>query len=74
MDELLLASALTQAAAVRSGTVSSEELVRARLDRIVGLNATLNAVVQMDAEAALAAAQPADERVIPGPDSRPHTA
>ena len=60
MDEILDASAMAQAAAIRSGRVSSEELVKAHLRRIEAVNPTLNAVVQLDAEGALKGAREAD--------------
>jgi len=60
MDELLQASAVAQAAAIREGRVSSEELVRAQLGRIAAVNPALNAVVQVNGSA-LAQARTADE-------------
>ncbi len=66
MEALLQASATAQAAAIRARQVSSEELVRAHLDRIAEVNPTLNAVVQSDPEAALAAARNADARLAAG--------
>lgn len=57
MDDLLRASAIAQAAAIRAREVSSEELTRAHLERIARVNRALNAVVQSDPEAALAAAR-----------------
>ena len=55
MDELLLASATRIAQAIREKKVSSEEFVKACLARIEEVNPRLNAVVQLPAEAALAA-------------------
>jgi amidase len=46
--------------ALRAGRVSSEEVVRACLDRIAAVNPKLNAVVQLRREAALAEARAAD--------------
>jgi amidase len=57
------------AAMVRSGEVSSRELVQASLDAIEALNGELNAFVHVDAEGALAAAdvvEPGDERPFAG--------
>ena len=48
------------AAAIRLGTVSSEETVRAYLDRIAAVNPILNAVVQLRHDAALIEARAAD--------------
>jgi amidase len=58
--------ALELAEMVRSGEVSSRELVQCSLDRIEELNPTLNAFVDIDAEGALRAA----DAVSPG-DARP---
>ncbi len=57
------------AALVRSGEVTSRELVQASLDSIDGLNGELNAFVHVDAEVALATAgaiKPGDERPFAG--------
>jgi amidase len=48
------------AESLRRGALSSEAVVRAFLDRIEAVNPRLNAVVQLRAEAALAAARAAD--------------
>src|SRR6185503_13720123 len=48
------------AEALRRGALSSEAVVRAYLDRIEAVNPSLNAVVQLRAEAALAEARAAD--------------
>jgi len=66
MSDLLVSSAIAQAAAIRCGRVSSEELVRAHLDRIAAINPALNAVVQTDAAAALEAARSADRKLRTG--------
>lgn len=71
MDALLQASATSQAAAIRAGEVSSEELVRAHLDRIAAVNPALNAVIQSDPDAALAAARSADARLAAGDAAGP---
>jgi amidase len=62
MDPLLFKSATHLLHALREKWVSSEELVRAMLDRIDVVNPRLNAVVQLASEAALAAARDADRR------------
>jgi len=49
------------AAAIRLGRISSEEAVRAYLDRIAAVNPKLNAVVQLRRDAALADARAADK-------------
>ncbi len=66
MDELLSASATRIAQAVREKKVSSEEFVKACLARIEEVNPRLNAVVQLPAEVALAAARQADEALARG--------
>lgn len=66
MDEILSASATSQADAIAEKRISSDELVRAHLARIAAVNPALNAVVQMDAEAALASARAADRGVAAG--------
>jgi amidase len=65
-EEVLSKSALEQAELVRSGEVSSRELVEASLARIERLNGELNAFVTLVEERALAEA----DRVRPG-DERP---
>jgi len=68
-EEALRKSAIEQAALVRSGEVSSRELVEASLAAIDRLNPDLNAFVTMCAERALAEAdtvQPGDERPLAG--------
>ena len=58
--ELIFASATEQAKAIREKQISSEELVRACLQRIAEVNPKLNAVVQLAAATALAQAREAD--------------
>jgi amidase len=68
-SELMFRSAIELAAMVRSGEVSSRELVEISLQRIEELNPALNAFVEIDAERALAAAAaiaPGDERPFAG--------
>ena len=67
--ELMFRGALELAQMVRSGEVSSRELVQCSLDRIDELNPALNAFVDVDAEGALAAADAVsagDERPFAG--------
>lgn len=69
MSDLLFKPALELAALVRSGEVSSRELVSATLERIDALDDRLNAFVHVDADGALAAADavaPGDERPFAG--------
>jgi amidase len=68
-SDLMFRPATELAAMVRSGEVSSRELVEASLERIEELNPSLNAFVEIDAEGALAAADaigPGDERPFAG--------
>ena len=67
--ELLLRPVDELASMVRSGEVSSRELVQASLDRIEAVNPQVNAFVDVFAEEALAAAdavKPGDERPLAG--------
>jgi amidase len=68
-SDLMFRPAVELAAMVRSGEVSSRELVETSLERIEELNPALNAFVDVDAERALAAAdavRPGDERPFAG--------
>ena len=60
MDDVLYVSAATLARAIRRKEVSSAEVVQAYLQRIDAVNPTLNAVVHLCADAALAEARAAD--------------
>jgi amidase len=60
VEDICLASALTQAAAIRDRRISSRELLELYLRRIDRLNPTLNAVVTLDVERATEAAKAAD--------------
>lgn len=67
--ELLFRPATELAGMVRSGEVSSRELVQASLDRIEAVNPEINAFVDVFAEEALAAAdavKPGDDRPFAG--------
>ncbi len=64
--ELISQSASALAQAIRAKQVSSEEVVRACLDRIAAVNARLNAVVQIPAEMAIQQAREADQALARG--------
>jgi amidase len=66
VEELIYASATMVSKAIRTKEVSSEEVVMAYLRRIEDVNPRLNAVVQMDAEGALAQARQADKELAQG--------
>jgi amidase len=70
-DELWRRGAGELAGLIRSGEVSSTEVVQAHLGRIEEVNPALNAVVLVLAEEALAAAKQADERVAAGGELGP---
>ena len=63
MDDMVFASVRTIARAIRDREVSSEEIVRAHLERIDEVNPGLNAVVHVCADRALEEARTADESV-----------
>lgn len=63
MSEPMLWSTVEQAAAIAGGELSSRELTSAAIDRIERLDGQINAVVTRDFEAALRAAEAADEAV-----------
>ncbi len=68
-DDLMFRGATELAGMVRSGEISSRELVQHSLDRIEELNPSLNAFVQVDGERALKLADgvgPGDERPFAG--------
>ena len=66
MNDLIWFSATALARAIREKELSSEEVVRAHLDRIEEVNPKLNAVVQLAADRALAEAQTADDALARG--------
>lgn len=66
MENMLSASASEIARLIRTGQVSSEEVVEAHIRRIEQVNPKLNAVVQMRPEAALAEAKKADAILLHG--------
>lgn len=65
-DGITQASATELAGAIRDKSLSSVQVVEAYLQRIDALNGTLNAIVQLDAEGAIAAAQRADKQLAKG--------
>ncbi|TLP75809.1 amidase [Nesterenkonia sphaerica] len=64
MDELLEMSAVELVTRLRDREVSSREVVHAHLEHIEGVNPAINAVVTVEAEAALVAASRADELIV----------
>ena len=71
MQPILALSGAEQAQLIRTGAVSSTELVKAHLDRIAQVNPQMNAVVETLAETALRAADLADQRRSRGEAMRP---
>ena len=69
--ELISASATTLAKAIRTKQVSSEEVVKAYIQRIETVNPKLNAVVQLTAETALAQAHETDAALARGESKGP---
>jgi amidase len=66
MDRLIFRSATTLAKAIRAKQVSSEEVLRASIERVGAVNPKLNAVVQLPAEQALGQAREADRALARG--------
>ncbi len=66
MRDILHGSASRMARALRARKLSSVELIRAHLDRILAVNPKLNAVVQLAEEQALAEARKADQALARG--------
>src|SRR5262249_27866411 len=62
MTDVLALSGVAQGALIRSGAISSRELVRAHLEHIAGVNPRINAATEILAESALEAAGRADGR------------
>jgi amidase len=62
-DELIRASGVWLAESIRTRKISSEEVVRAFLNRIEQINPQINAVVQLRAEAAIQDARTADNEL-----------
>jgi amidase len=65
-DELLFKSVMLLSQSIRAKEVSSEEVVRAYLDRIAVVNPALNAVVTLSAEKAIEGARAADAELARG--------
>lgn len=70
-DPLYFSSVVGLASAIREKAISSEEAVRACLDRIEDVNEKLNAVVQVVADDALARAREADAALARGESRGP---
>jgi amidase len=71
VNEFLAQSGIQQARLIRDGEISSVELIEAHLSRIAEVNASLNAVVEVLGDQALAEAKAVDGRRAEGPDLRP---
>jgi amidase len=63
MNDILSLSGVAQAAFIRNRQISSEELVRAHLERIEAVNPRINAVIEVLAESALETSR----NPVPGP-------
>ena len=61
-DDLCFLSATEQSELIRSKKISASQLIRAHLDQIERLNPTLNAIVTLTAESAMAEAASADKK------------
>lgn len=70
-DELVFRTARALAAAIGSGEVSAREVMQAHLDQIDRLNPSVNAIVSLDPELALAGADEADRRRAQGREVGP---
>lgn len=64
--ELWKLSAQTIVSMVKSGDISAREVTKSHLDRLVGVNPALNAVVQVCKKDALAAAENVDKKRVDG--------
>lgn len=71
MNELIYASAKTQAQALRDKKISCVELVNAHLSRIEEVNPKLNAVVQLRDDLARKEAISADKAIAQGEELGP---
>ena len=65
-NDLVFASATRQAAMIRNKEISAVELLQAHLQQIDKVNPTVNAIVTLDAEGALAKAKAADAKQAKG--------
>ncbi len=61
--DLCFLSATEQSGLIRSKKISASQLIRAHLDQIERLNPTLNAIVTLTAESAMAEAEIADKKI-----------
>ena len=61
MSDLVFTSAVQMTARMQAGEISARELVGAHLDRIDDVNPSLNAIVTLDPERAMAGAAQADD-------------
>ncbi len=71
MTEFRYRSAVDWLADLRSGAISSQDLVQLHLDRIDAVNGPINAVVDLDGDAAMARAREADDARARGDDAGP---
>ena len=62
-EDLCFLSATEQSGLIRSKKISTSQLIRAHLDQIERLNPTLNAIVTLTAESAMAEAESADKKI-----------
>jgi len=65
-DDLVFHSARDLATAIGTGELSAHEVMQAHLDQIEQLNPAVNAIVSLDGDAALAAADRADRQLADG--------
>ena len=65
-DELVFRTARDLATAIRTRELSAREVMQAHLDQIERFNAEVNAIVSLDVDAALSAADKADRQVASG--------
>jgi amidase len=62
-EDLCFLSATEQSGLIRSKKISASQLIRAHLDQIERLNPTLNAIVTLTSESAMAEAESADKKI-----------
>lgn len=70
-DELVFRTARDLAGAIRSREVSAREVMQAHLDQIERYNPAVNAIVSLDGDRALAAADAADRQLAESPEVGP---
>lgn len=71
MSDLLLSSAISQAAAIKAGDLSAVELLTQTFARVDALNPELNAVIWQDRDAAMAQAKACDNEQAKGTSRGP---